>query len=280
MQLMGTRTLVTRAKVNLVGTVAGDVYERLRWAASSVKRHRHPELMDFYLEPYRFDFVMSHLVRETDHCFDGGCHVGSVLAQMVRLAPAGRHIAVEPVPHKAEALARRFPKVRIVPGALGSAPGTMTFYDHHSGFASFHPDRHHHTADDARDVQVHTIDDLVGDERLDLLKLDIEGAELWALEGARETVRRESPTIVIECGRDGVLEPFGYRRDDMYSYVTGELGYAVYSIVDFMYGRDPMSQGEFSRAGVYPFRGFNYVCIPADGQPARLVPEFTREQLF
>ncbi len=280
MNTVAARTLMMRAKVSLVGTSMGQAYERMRWASYVVKRYRHPELWDFYLEPYRFDLALTHLIRDDSHCFDGGCHVGSVLAQMVNLAPNGSHTAVEPVPHKVKALSRRFPQVNLVAGALGEEKGAMTFFDDHSGFASFHPDPLNTAADSGREVEVHTIDDIVGDGRLDLLKLDIEGAELWALKGARKTVEYSEPVVVIECGRDGVLAPFGYTRADMHEFVTDELGYSMYSIVDFLYGRDPLSRAEFDRAGVYPFRGFNYVCVPSSRTVPRLIAEGARERLF
>jgi FkbM family methyltransferase len=280
MNSVGMRTRLMRAKVNLVGTPAGNAYERLRWAAMSVKRYRHPELWDFYLEPYRFDLALTHLISDDDHCFDGGCHVGSILAQMVRLAPRGRHTAVEPVPHKVAALSRRFPQVNIVAGALGAERGSMTFFDHHSGFASFHPDPLNTDASAGREVEVHTIDDIVGDTRLDLLKLDIEGAELWALQGGRKVVEYNEPTILIECGRNGVLEPFGYTRADMHHFLVDELDYAIYSVVDFLYGRNPLSRHEFDRAGIYPFRGFNYICVPSSRRVQRVIAEGARERLF
>ena len=61
MDSMGVRTLMTRAKVSLVGTPMGSAYERMRWAAKFVKRYQHPELWDFHLEPYRFDLALTHL---------------------------------------------------------------------------------------------------------------------------------------------------------------------------------------------------------------------------
>lgn len=264
------RAAVTRAKVGLVGTPAGAALERVRWAAGAVRRNYRPELMDLLLEPYRMDVLLTHHVREDDHCFDGGCHVGSVLAQMVKLAPKGHHVAVEPVQHKAAALRRRFPDVTLVEGALGEERGTLTFYDDDSGFASFHPSEDA-TAPRAREVEVHTIDDLIGEARLDVLKLDIEGAELWALKGARKTVEYNEPMVLIECGRDEVLQPFGYTRAELYDYVSGEFEYSVYSIVDFLYGREPLSFAEFQRMAEYPFRGFNYVCVPTDRVPTRVI---------
>lgn len=272
--------MITRAKVALVGTRTGALYERARWVANAPKRARRRELMDLHLEPLRFDLLLRHLVGRDDHCFDGGCHVGSILAQMVKLAPDGHHIAVEPVAAKAALLRRRFPQVRFVEGALGEAPGRATFFDDESGFASLHPNRRHSTSSASREVAMHTVDDLVGEGRLDLLKLDIEGAELWALRGARRTVERCRPTILLECVLDEGLEPFGYTRADMFAFVTGDLGYDVYSIVDFLYGRAALSAEEFDRAGEYPYRGFNYVCVPTDRRPSRLIPEFGRERLF
>jgi hypothetical protein len=45
-----------------------------------------------------------------------------------------------------------------------------------------------------------TLDDLVGErglERVDFIKLDIEGAEVNALEGAANTLRRHRPRLAI-----------------------------------------------------------------------------------
>jgi len=49
-------------------------------------------------------------------------------------------------------------------------------------------------------TQTLSIDDLVAQEKLervDFIKMDVEGAEPWALRGARETIRRFRPTLAI-----------------------------------------------------------------------------------
>lgn len=64
-----------------------------------------------------------------------------------------------------------------------------------------------------------------GIERLDFIKMDIEGAEVAALRGARQTLARFRPVIAVEYNRgtlvragssleelDGVLEELGYER--------------------------------------------------------------------
>jgi FkbM family methyltransferase len=69
-----------------------------------------------------------------------------------------------------------------------------------------------------------TLDDYLGDRKVDLVKIDVEGAEYEVLLGMAETVKRHAPTLVIEVhpllmgfyGRRGselarLLEQWGYR---------------------------------------------------------------------
>lgn len=46
-------------------------------------------------------------------------------------------------------------------------------------------------------ISVDTIDNIVGDENIDFIKMDIEGAELNALRGAVKTIEKNKPTLAI-----------------------------------------------------------------------------------
>lgn len=73
-----------------------------------------------------------------------------------------------------------------------------------------------------------------GFTELDLLMLDIEGYELYALQGAIETIKRCHPVIVLEdkgCSRD-----FGYNRGKVEAYLKAHAGYSTHS--RFHGGRD------------------------------------------
>lgn len=72
-----------------------------------------------------------------------------------------------------------------------------------------------------------TIDDMAmpGDEEVDLIYLDIEGAEMLALRGAVDTINRARPVIAFEDKGLGI--PFGYRQGDIETWLNKEFGYVV-----------------------------------------------------
>jgi FkbM family methyltransferase len=256
--------LTLRLKHQLVGTLVGRVAQRVRWAGYAGHRRRHPELWDLYLESERTDLVLRHLVGPTWNCVDCGAHVGAVLASLRSLAPKGRHVAIEADEQKAAAIRRRFPEVEVHAVALGSHPGRAEFLIDRSrpGFSRLVPAGGSAAHDRTVSVPVAPLDDLVHHD-VQLIKIDIEGAELPALQGARDLLSRCHPALLFECGTDESLRSFGYDRDALFSFLVDDAGYAIHSMVDFLYGRPPMTVAEFQKAGLYPYPGFNYLALPA-----------------
>src|SRR5207244_13481081 len=71
--------------------------------------------------------LLERELREDDDCLDAGAHAGSVLREMVRLAPRGRHVAWEPLPDLAAKLRGDFPGVEVRQAALADAPEERPF---------------------------------------------------------------------------------------------------------------------------------------------------------
>ncbi len=216
--------------------------------------------------------ALAALIEPDHNCVDVGAHIGSLLAEIDRLAPRGSHVAFEPTPQKAQWLRRRFPRVEVIEAATWDEPGTALFHEDvdRPGLSGLRE-----PVDDStirrHEVQVVTIDGTLGDrDRIDFLKIDVEGAELSTLRGAEHTVERHRPAILFECGTGTELERFGHTRADLFRHLV-DRGYDVYSIIDFVYGRQPMTCESFDKAGTYPYRGFNYLALPRGTEVTRLL---------
>jgi len=79
-------------------------------------------------------------------------------------------------------------------------------------------------------VRVATLDDYARRERLarlDVLKADVEGAELDLLRGGEDFIRRFKPTMILELSGNSV--PFGYTSEHLCSWLE-ERGYTVFRV--------------------------------------------------
>src|SRR5215208_657413 len=71
--------------------------------------------------------LLEEVLEPDSDCLDVGAHAGSVLREIVRLAPRGRHVAWEPLPTFAARLREQFPRVEVREAALGDRAGTRAF---------------------------------------------------------------------------------------------------------------------------------------------------------
>jgi FkbM family methyltransferase len=163
------------------------------------------------------------LVKAGDICVDGGANQGVyTLAFLARAGKEGSVIAIEPMEYcinliTESAKSNGFEIPFTVQAALSNKPGTAVLdYSDGVGFGSIVRDfGNNHTVE----VETTTIDLIVENMRLkkvDFIKLDIEGAELLALEGATNTMRNLRPTICLECENDRVYEVSKYLENFNY----------------------------------------------------------------
>jgi hypothetical protein len=82
-------------------------------------------------------------------------------------------------------------------------------------------------------VVVNRLDDVLKDlgvSRVDIIKLDIEGAEWMTLRGAVETLARCRPILILEIGRETCLDA-GYEPEALVDWLTSQ-GYRVEKIMN------------------------------------------------
>jgi FkbM family methyltransferase len=141
---------------------------------------------------------------------DVGAHIGYfTLKGSVRVGKSGRVVAFEPNPRTVAKLrtnvaASHAANVIIIPVACTDSETTLKFYDAtargNSGASSLSPAN---AGKRSREFTVRgrPIDDVLrelGIQRVDVMKVDVEGAELYVLRGAKETLQRFHPKLVIE----------------------------------------------------------------------------------
>jgi FkbM family methyltransferase len=159
---------------------------------------------------------------------DGGAHIGVFTVLMARLCPAGRVYAFEPAPEsrahlQANLTANGVANASVEAAALYDAAGEVSFDFNVSYPAGAHVSE---TGSGVTAVSLDTWAGKDGIGRLDLVKLDIEGAELAALRGAQAVIRRFGPVTVVECN------PVALRRFGGHSY--GELLELMRSLFPFV----------------------------------------------
>ena len=151
-------------------------------------------------------FLKSNL-RTTDICLDVGANIGYFSLLMAVLAPAGQVHAFEPVPFNLQLLQvnaqlNGLSNLQAYPYAVGEVPGKLAFtVAEDSAYSSF-LDTGRKPIDKTIEVVVTPIDQFCEDLKLlrvDVLKVDTEGAEPRVLAGASNLLgdRDRQPRFVI-----------------------------------------------------------------------------------
>ena len=254
-------SMLKSLRYELIGTPLERPAKRVRAIVRSLKQLVNPELKEIYLEDGRVERVLAQVLRPDANCLDIGCHFGSMLSEIVRLAPRGNHVAFEAIPEKVSFLRRKFPGVRIHDTALSDKEGTSSFFinEKQTGFSGLA--RHGEGTFREIVVKCQRLDEMTDDlPTIDFVKIDVEGAELYVLRGARRLLDRDRPIMLFECSPSGPLA-FGYQPGDLHDLLTS-YGYDIFLPKDFLVGAGPIERDRFEKALVYPFQAFNWIARP------------------
>ncbi|GGO93609.1 hypothetical protein GCM10011584_32710 [Nocardioides phosphati] len=212
-------------------------------------------------EPEETAWYRAH-VRPGDLVVEVGANIGYfalILAQQV--GPEGKVISFEPDPDLNKILRRNvtfngYPQVDVREAAVAAEPGTATFF-RSSVSTGDHRLFAHGPDDESFPVRIVTLDDeLAGERRVDLLKMDIQGAEPLALAGAAKVLAENPPRrILMEFWPHGIVGMGNDPRE-----LVALLRHAGYTI-DRIDGR-PFDEDEALRAEMTPenLHWVNLVC--------------------
>ena len=188
--------------------------------------------------------LLTFALTEVSNCIDIGAHKGAVLAEMVRVAPYGKHIAYEPLPLMHKYLVDHFPSVDVRLAAVSNEEGETSFtyvknLPTHSGLR-----------ERSYPVQPRIEKIAVRMETLDgslpvgyvpaLIKIDVEGAERLVIEGAIETISKYNPIVIFELGR-GSTDHYDTQPYHIYELLHDEAGLRIFDLD----GNGPYTLGQF-----------------------------------
>lgn len=197
--------------------------------------------------------IMRRVLRKDSNCIDVGCHVGVFLDEMLRLAPRGIHYGFEPLPRMCETLRKKYAKYQNVVVreiALSNSSGKVTFHCNvdHTAYSGIKRRDYPSPNDrvDLIEVRTDRLDTLIpADQKVDFIKVDVEGAELWVFEGALELLRREKPVVVFEHGL-GSSEFYESGPKKIFE-VLSHCGLKVSLLRNYLNHAEPMSLNAFIR---------------------------------
>ena len=175
-----------------------------------------------------FAVIRRHL-RLGDIACDIGANKGSFVYWLSCWVGHGRVVAFEPQPRFAERLtavcrAMKLDNVTVEAKAVYSHSGAKDLFvpAGHSPGASLTQKAVEAESFTTLSVAVVALDDyFAADDKVALLKIDVEGAELGVFRGAERILRQHGPLLVFEC-ENRHLAPG--RVEDVFSYLEG-LGY-------------------------------------------------------
>ncbi|HEY7529970.1 MAG TPA: FkbM family methyltransferase [Gemmatimonadota bacterium] len=183
---------------------------------------------------------------------DGGAHLGETAARYREAFPEAVVWSFEPAPESFGRLRAAFaddPLVRPVNLALGREPGAATLHLNratgtHSLFRRPASGRRYYDPEGVpagrTEVRVTSLDAFTAErglERLDVLKLDVQGGELGALQGAARLLREGRIGLVYA----EVLFVHHYEGEPLFHEVAAfleGLDYTLYGLYDLVFARD------------------------------------------
>ncbi len=149
--------------------------------------------------------VLQSFLKQGDVFVDVGANIGFLsLAGAYKVGKTGKVYAFEPVPETFEILKfnksiNEFNQIQLYQLALGNEEKEGIIYSEseNRGGASII----NHTSQKGMAIKVKRFDDLNISEKISVIKIDVEGFEFEVLKGAKNTIKRHKPSLIIEYSK-------------------------------------------------------------------------------
>jgi FkbM family methyltransferase len=195
--------------------------------------------------------LASKLLKKNSRCIDVGSHKGEFLDLVMKLAPDTKHYAFEPIPAYYNYLKENYTEsVHVLPYAVGEKTGETKFHYVLNAPAYSGILKRKYSVDNPEiseiTVPMTTLDEVIPEnEKIDLIKIDVEGGEFSVLKGAEKLIKRDKPYIIFECGL-GASDYYGTTPQDIFDFLSRNTGLKI-SLMDETSGEKALSREEFCK---------------------------------
>ncbi|QOI97190.1 MAG: FkbM family methyltransferase [Flammeovirgaceae bacterium] len=169
----------------------------------------------------RMEKFLAKVLQQNANGVDVGAHEGAFLNLLLKYAPQGKHWAFEPLPDYFKKLTDTFRQVSVHQVALSDQAGKTTFFRAVGAEAmSGLKPQHYPVSVQLEQFEIATtqLDAVIpNDVQVDIIKLDVEGAELQVLKGSKRTINRCRPVIIFEFAQLHT-EAFSVTPDAMFTF--------------------------------------------------------------
>ncbi len=196
--------------------------------------------------------IFKQILKPDSNVIDVGCHKGEILDLILKFAPDGSHIGFEPIPSMYENLVKKYrakSNCVISPIAVSNKIGTSSFNyvisnPSYSGIKKRSYDNPSEK-DTKITVETNLLDNIIPpDQKIDLIKIDVEGGEMLVLEGAKKIIRNHKPVILFEHGL-GASDFYETGPEDVFQFFDG-FGYEIYTLKEFLNDEKPLKKETFN----------------------------------
>lgn len=210
--------------------------------------------------------IFKNYLKDNSNCIDIGCHKGEILDVILDLSPKGNHFAFEPIPPLFNQLKIKYGnKVSLFDCALSDEKGETNFnYVKNAPAYSGIKQREYKVSNPEIEeikVQLNRLDDLIPENtKIDLIKIDVEGAELGVLKGGKNLIAKNKPLILFECGL-GASEFYNTKPEDVYNELSSS-GLNIYTLKSYINKGKALSENQFKT--IYTENSDYYFVATAD----------------
>ncbi len=193
--------------------------------------------------------IMERCLDKNSTAIDVGTSVGKFISTFNSFSPNGNHYGFEASPASFEAVRKRVraDNIKLFNIAVSNKRGTTEFnVSQNSDYSGLIPTQSalEFGPSEAIRLETDTLDNLIpADMPVDFVKIDVEGAEMWVLEGARALLERCRPVVVFEF--ESHANDYNVHPDQIFDFLES-VNMDVWTTEYYLANKAPLSRSEFA----------------------------------